>query len=705
MRIERLLLQRFCQHTNRTIDFSPGLNVILGPIGSGKSNILKGIRLAFTNSSGNAGVREADIQYGSESSAHSGIYLVGSHADKRFFLTRNINPSSREFYWEGSTVKLRAEKAINDEIFEKMGIDTGLFDEFIAVPQGELAGILDMTDGDRSEIMQKLVGLQKYAKLYTWLGSYLTKNPVITNYENPEDVQARLDALMKQKAQYQIDLDALIPPTQVEVDVAKETVANYALAKDTQQRLLSAQAALEDNRRQYPLAEEAKKSIDASKVVHEESLRVKRAEHALLAEQQLQAARYDTMLQLRHRLQVLQSQITFSAFPPAGYSTDVPGLEVQLQKASGELAILKRFKDLVDGGHKACPTCLRAVTADFSEVVKEIPAEEKKCKDLYSIISLSKAYDVEVARLNAQREVAKQELPGVELRLRELGEIPVPPQSSGILAEATNKASYAVNVALAKANEVTASAAAAEVYVTNLEAAIVKWQAEVEVLTAKSAGVLAISQAKYDEAKHTLAVLEAVQSSQASLRGAISVIDKQIPVIQEQLVKSIADKARAEKAIQIRSGIEIARDLVHRDKLPFELSKNGMLAMAANMNDVLEAFSSQYRISAGAGSSFQATFFSDAKKGKQSDTRLSGGEKAQFGLALIIASHTNWAQELGFLALDEPTYGFGQGDMRCVSIAIEHLRKLSSDQGLQVIVVTHEKSIVPLFDHVITLEG
>jgi DNA repair exonuclease SbcCD ATPase subunit len=205
------------------------------------------------------------------------------------------------------------------------------------------------------------------------------------------------------------------------------------------------------------------------------------------------------------------------------------------------------------------------------------------------------------------------------------------------------------------------------------------------------------------EAQELIDKVSALELRIAGAKGSLAVVEKTIPEEQAIYTKAVQQREKYEKNMKFRADVATCRTIFQRDNLPTELAKNGMLALAAQMNMSLSAFSANFRVSAGSGSTFQVSFFADGVKGNQPEARLSGGERAQFGLALRVAVHSLWAQELGFLAMDEPTYGFGQNDMGCVKIAIEQLRDMSRAQGLQVIVVTHEKSLLPLFDHVIRI--
>ena len=52
MILKTLSLLNFCQHDSLTTDFAPGLNMVVGRNGAGKTNMLRGLQLALTGDSG-----------------------------------------------------------------------------------------------------------------------------------------------------------------------------------------------------------------------------------------------------------------------------------------------------------------------------------------------------------------------------------------------------------------------------------------------------------------------------------------------------------------------------------------------------------------------------------------------------------------------------------------------------------------------------
>ena len=87
----------------------------------------------------------------------------------------------------------------------------------------------------------------------------------------------------------------------------------------------------------------------------------------------------------------------------------------------------------------------------------------------------------------------------------------------------------------------------------------------------------------------------------------------------------------------------------------------------------------------------------------QPASRLSGGQKVVLALAFRIAVNSLFAADLGVIALDEPTAYLDDENISCLDVALARLRDLSEARGLQCILITHEKGLGHLFDHVVQL--
>lgn len=705
MYIERILLQRFCQHTDREIVFSPGLNVIVGPIGSGKSNILKAIRLAFTNDSGNPGKKEEDIQTGSDPSMPSSVSLTGTHREQRFFITRKLRPSSREFYWEGSDNKLRSEKAIADELQTRMGVDVSMFDEFVIVPQGDIANIIDMDDAKRTEAMHNLVGLSKYSKYYAWMSDYLTTLVVPVVPESADEIANQLTKHKEQLALLTIDLQALQQGEASSADLQKanQILASRSLVVSLNSKIEATGKSLDEANKSLKLWTDHRQVVEAGVKAATETLAIHRRDEASILASIAAAQTWELYDSYSSRIQSFQAACV-EPIKPGDY-VDPNSPEVEQQKAlQSEISVLNHLKSLIASGKPACPVCLRPVEQEMKDCLNKLPGLTQQLQALEDRVLRSNQYRQAHANWVTAKAAAEAAIP--ELRKSQ--------ESLGLTSESVrptmNAAALSVGLTQIRKQleQVTAIATTNQEALTKAHTSIAAFSAQIQTLEAElaSAQQQLLTVEAVDDAAYQAAVLATTQAAQlkeaiATKSGESTATQALILGLEERLGRAIKARNEAETISAFRADVEKSRGLFHRDKLPFELAKNGMLALAARMNEVLTALSADFRVHAGNGSSFKASFYNQPGKGIQPDWRLSGGERAQYGWALRVASHSLWAQELGFLAMDEPTYGFGPNDIGCVRVGIEELRRLSSEQGLQVIVVTHERSLLPMFDNVI----
>jgi DNA repair exonuclease SbcCD ATPase subunit len=142
--------------------------------------------------------------------------------------------------------------------------------------------------------------------------------------------------------------------------------------------------------------------------------------------------------------------------------------------------------------------------------------------------------------------------------------------------------------------------------------------------------------------------------------------------------------------------------VLHRDNLPRAVARDHLRALTADTNAVLGDFLAPFRVEAEDDLSFRADFH-DGRS--QPAGRLSGGEKVVLAVGFRLSVNSVFAQDVGLLCLDEPTVGLDEHNLGCLRTALGRLRDLSRARGLQVILVTHERSLMPLFDKVIDLDA
>jgi DNA repair exonuclease SbcCD ATPase subunit len=82
---------------------------------------------------------------------------------------------------------------------------------------------------------------------------------------------------------------------------------------------------------------------------------------------------------------------------------------------------------------------------------------------------------------------------------------------------------------------------------------------------------------------------------------------------------------------------------------------------------------------------------------------LSGGERCCASLSFLVAVNRQFAGRVGFLVLDEPTYGLDADHINTLAKLFLEIQKYATSTGLQIIVVTHEERLKLGFSNIISV--
>ena len=102
MRMHSLELSNFCQHPERMITFAPGLNMLIGPNGSGKTNILRALQFALTGDAGGERPKADDVYQGMGEGGGAPLHAIAAAVQDALFdkgvIVRNSHCSSNNVF-------------------------------------------------------------------------------------------------------------------------------------------------------------------------------------------------------------------------------------------------------------------------------------------------------------------------------------------------------------------------------------------------------------------------------------------------------------------------------------------------------------------------------------------------------------------------------------------------------------------------------
>ena len=173
MIINNIELQNYRVHKEISIDFSKGINLLLGDNGKGKSSILEAIGITLFGSSfrdGNSKGQQQCISYG-EKEALVKIEFVGNDGEIYIIenqikkaggynkLYRKLDPSD----------KLSSKDEINDKLKLLVGIDGELrdiYDNIIVAKQNEFINSFKLKTTERQKVFDRILNTDIYRDIY-----------------------------------------------------------------------------------------------------------------------------------------------------------------------------------------------------------------------------------------------------------------------------------------------------------------------------------------------------------------------------------------------------------------------------------------------------------------------------------------------------------------------------------------------------------
>jgi len=210
-----------------------------------------------------------------------------------------------------------------------------------------------------------------------------------------------------------------------------------------------------------------------------------------------------------------------------------------------------------------------------------------------------------------------------------------------------------------------------------------------ETVDEKSVETAQLNIAKLKEDKN---LLNSLNTNLAVSKSELKAIEEKIAAAHNQI-----------KLSEIHSGwnerIDNLKKVFKFNALPTVISYRYMDRVVVELNRTLSDIGVPFNIELEPDLSFVANFGSH----KVPATRLSGGQKIMLTIAYRLAVNFTFATNLGLLCLDEPTVGLDDANLGALEKAFERLRQFSLANGVQIVVVTHEKGISHLFDHTIDL--
>lgn len=719
MRLDRLTLENFCQHRHVTVEFQPGLNAIIGPNGSGKSNVLKGGFAAVTGDfSRNEGKQAENICDLAGPDEPSRLLLDFSHAGHSARVVRGLRPVNRTLSIDGRT-PLTADKDVSVAMYNLLGVSPEILAEYVFVDQWEVFSVFSLTEARRAAAFQRLFRIDKAQRVWESLGKSVAGLRIPVVQVDKDELARRQDNYAAERDRLEGEL-AVLPTAeaiQEAARVAREMVGAWdrmrTLEVSLDQRTGLAARTAHDVGTLTGQAAELRRDLDTLRAAEAQGAGTVQAAHDALARWREFHRNHHARAQLQQTDADLRAELRrkgAAPTPPVDYVK--PGQRrVDLTR---DLAALHTRADLLRGilgifdssGAPDCPTC----GTPGADVTARVPGYREELAGLEPRLEKGRLWqDACAAYDRAERDYATWKA-GYDQRVAQFArqreafaEVTPPPHQEDEIRKALadhdslRKETQALADELAR---VDAQAAAAQARHESERREFDKEYAELDGLRNRFAlWRVQPSAAAADEWRQQVGAAAADLRRRAEMEGRVASLGRSIADLDAEMLRLRRQQDEAVRLVGCRDHLEDMRSVVHYTALPKLVSAHHLGRLTDEVNTYLQLFESPFRVEVDDKLSFTAVFTQGGRR--RPAGRLSGGQKVVLALAFRLSVNNAFAKDLGLLCLDEPTVGLDEANLHSLENALGRLRELARSTGLQVVMVTHERSLAHMFDHVI----
>lgn len=396
MIIKRVKLENYRSHSNTTVDFSKGVNLILGKNGKGKTSILEAISSVMFNTKDRSGKETGKnfIKFGKKSGK---IEIEFTANDGRDYIFKTEFFKAKPKKQTLTDVNgLDCEGDIQENLEELCGIKKGFeetYENIVIAKQNEFINIFKAKPKDREEIFNKIFNTQIYKEMYdSFLKEatdkyikqidYLSKDidSLKENMENKEEISKLLKDEETLKEKLNMDFSKT---TEISTKLSNE-IKDYETTEINLKNLISNIQDEEEKLKKYSnlLKEniiEAKKAKKAKTVVEENK---KSYFEYLEVEKKLKDFReiYANLLQEQKLNIQYQNNMEKLELSNKSLKADITNLEESISKNSEKKEILEKDIITLKNKEESLNSKLKEYTSLLTQL-EDLEKSKKKSSD------------------------------------------------------------------------------------------------------------------------------------------------------------------------------------------------------------------------------------------------------------------------------------------------------------------------------------
>jgi len=695
---------------DKTLTFTKGSVGIFGRNGAGKSTILNLLYALPTNDfSRFDGVKTDMINNTADSKAEAFIQGEIEHNGVVLNITRNFKPTKAR---PNTVLVLAGETLTNsdkaqEEIERVLGVERKLLDLYVFKEQHKVYDFLTTTQSERAKAYQVLCRTEVCETIWDMLGNFLHKDKdIVTEIVDNSDTLLAEISLSKERLKALEEQKVTVSESLCE----EKFKTRYEELIDQQKRL----EVLQKNKTKveaYLRASKEERDAKSSEVDELFKLvtvcRDKVDKRENKADDTRAALKsFDSYKKYRQRRQALKDAA--EALQVEHSSRVVPKLVDGVNEQEALVKRLTRLEDSLSAAQEvvavftkdgcvSCPTCATPVQHLSEHLeklklrIKNYPAEIAALTEQLEDID---NYLVESAQYNKWKIGYDARLKANQEARDALKDITAPDGDEEALRAWLEKFT-ALEAELA---DTVTKLDVKEKQLTQVTANVTAQTKQLEEIL-QEITVTTVEPSKLEKAKRRLAEDVAATNELAKLSGEIKGETKLLESKEQELKKLKVRLKRSKHIKRMAQLITVAREVLHRDRLPRRVAQTNLARMEGDINENLSFFGEPFWIEANEELSFIVH-----KPGEppQAAGRLSTGQRVVLALAFWPAVVSLWASDLGMLALDEPTANLDADNRKFLSQALGSMTAKVRGQR-QLIMVTHDHDLRTSFDQVVDL--
>lgn len=708
MKIDRIVLRNFCQHSALDWEFPNGIIALIGPNGAGKSNVIKGAYAALTGDfRRNEGVLTENINTLCSEKDESFVELTFSSNGNVSTIMRSLRPNKRSLVVNGSKA-ITSEKEISSTIEGLIGVSSDILSDYIFVDQWKMFDVFTASKANRLSALQSLYGLGKAEVCYDEITKSLSKIKTPIFVEDVEVIEAQIrdkKIQLNDLNKFLADTSSLVTDpteTQGQLDIVRKIKANRQSIETLRSSISFAESSIDKIAASTPTipADELNDSEQLAGLIDQAT--------ADLSACKLFESKKAKLSSIQSRIDDATNKVnelgTEPAKPEKYIASSGPSYDEYQAFISDYSSRIKNLEE-VKSSNK-CPVCRstgEALNIAINILESSIDKDKGNMELWAKAYNDSRKYDRDIVTFNANSSKLATIIEGLNNELND---------TLAIVAEEPLESS---EICANKLAELKAKKSALDANLKLVAEAQSKIQFFQGQITAANSQIAALEQEsksfKIDPSSTEIGFLEAGlseliieinQRKEAKIRAeeAIKAAKDSLDMLEKRKAAIAKEMDEAKSNEMARKHLENLREVMHKSNLPKKVTFNYLKQTISKTNNYLEDFHAPFR----AFADDELTFWVKFNDGREMPaSRLSGGEKVVLALAFRLAVQFGIAAGVNLLVLDEPTVGLDEDNIECLETAFNRLRAMSKSSGLQVLVVSHEKAIERMCDHTLSL--